>query len=60
MVGARGFAARSDMGGTDPLYQTDLVIAHEVKFGETKRLRFDANVINLFQPEKLSGTASLI
>ena len=39
---------RGDMGRTDPLYQTDLVIAHEVKLGETKRLRFEANVINLF------------
>lgn len=39
---------RGDMGRTDPLFQTDLVIAHEVKIGETKRIRFEANVINLF------------
>jgi hypothetical protein len=36
------------MGRTDPLYQTDLVIAHEKKIGELMRIRVEANVINLF------------
>jgi hypothetical protein len=39
---------RGDLGRTDPLFQTDMVIAHEVKLGETRRIRFEANVINLF------------
>jgi hypothetical protein len=39
---------RGDMGRTDPLYQTDMVVAHEIKVGETKRIRLEANVLNLF------------
>ena len=39
---------RGDMGRTDPLFQTDMVVSHEVKIGETKRIRFEANVLNLF------------
>jgi hypothetical protein len=39
---------RGDLGRTDPLFQTDMMIAHEVKLGETRRIRFEANVINLF------------
>lgn len=39
---------RGDLGRTDPLFQTDMVIAHEIRLGETRRLRFEANVINLF------------
>jgi hypothetical protein len=39
---------RGDLGRTDPLFQTDMLIAHEVKLGETRRIRFEANVLNLF------------
>jgi hypothetical protein len=39
---------RGDMGRTKPLTQTDMMVAHEIKFGETRVLRFEANVINLF------------
>jgi hypothetical protein len=39
---------RGDMGRTAKLTQTDLLIAHEVKVGETKKVRFEANVLNLF------------
>jgi hypothetical protein len=39
---------RGDMGRTDKLTQTDLLIAHEVKVGEGKKIRFEANVLNLF------------
>jgi hypothetical protein len=28
--------------------QTDLLVAHEVKMGEVKKLRFEFNMINLF------------
>ncbi len=41
---------RGDMGRTPIFNQTDLLIAHELKLGksETKKLRFEFNVINLF------------
>jgi hypothetical protein len=39
---------RGDMGRTPFLSQTDMVIAHEVKLGEVRRLRFEANALNLF------------
>jgi hypothetical protein len=39
---------RGDMGRTPFLTQTDLMIFHDVKFGETKRLRFEANALNVF------------
>ncbi len=39
---------RGDMGRTPVLTQTDLVVAHEVKFGEVRRLRFEFNATNLF------------
>lgn len=39
---------RGSMGRTPVLTQTDLLIGHEVKLGETKRLRFEFNAQNLF------------
>jgi hypothetical protein len=39
---------RGDLGRTAKLTQTDLLIAHEVKVGETKKVRFEANMLNLF------------
>jgi hypothetical protein len=41
---------RGDMGRTPIFNQTDLLIAHELKLGtsETKKLRFEFNMINLF------------
>ena len=39
---------RGDIGRTPPLTQTDLVVAHEVKISESKKLRFEFNMINLF------------
>lgn len=39
---------RGSMGRTPFLTQTDLVVAHTVKFGETKRLRFEFNALNVF------------
>jgi hypothetical protein len=39
---------RGDLGRTDPLFQTDMLIAHEVRVGEHRRIRFEANVLNLF------------
>jgi hypothetical protein len=42
---------RGDMGRTPILTQTDLVVAHEVKFGEVRRLRFEFNGTNLFNQQ---------
>ncbi|MFB3813910.1 MAG: carboxypeptidase regulatory-like domain-containing protein [Terriglobales bacterium] len=41
---------RGDMGRTPVFSQTDLLVAHELKLGkdEAKRLRFEVNMINLF------------
>lgn len=39
---------RGSMGRTDILTQTDLLVGHELKFGETKRLRFEFNAQNVF------------
>ncbi len=36
------------MGRTPVWNQTDIVVAHELKFGEVKRLRFEFNAINIF------------
>jgi len=39
---------RGSMGRTPILTQTDLVVGHELKFGEVRRLRFEFNATNLF------------
>ena len=39
---------RGNWGRTPTWTQTDLVVAHEVKFGEVKRLRLEVNFINVF------------
>jgi hypothetical protein len=39
---------RGDMGRTPFFNQTDLQISHEIKFGEVRRIRFEANALNLF------------
>jgi len=39
---------RGDLGRTPTFTQTDLMVAHEVKFGEVKRLRFEFNALNVF------------
>lgn len=39
---------RGDLGRTAFLTQTDLVVAHEISIGEGKRMRFEFNMINLF------------
>ncbi len=42
---------RGSMGRTPILTQTDLVVTHTVKIGEGKKLKFEFNAINLFNPE---------
>lgn len=39
---------RGDMGRTPFLSQTDLMVAHEFKLTESKKLRFEFNMLNLF------------
>jgi hypothetical protein len=39
---------RGDMGRTPFLTQTDLLVGHEIKITESKRLRFEFNAQNLF------------
>jgi hypothetical protein len=40
---------RGDMGRTDVLTQTDLLVSHELRMGDTSnRLRFELNILNLF------------
>ena len=39
---------RGDMGRTPFLTQTDLLVTHEVKVGEGKRVRFELNALNVF------------
>ncbi|HWR53331.1 MAG TPA: hypothetical protein VN428_19650, partial [Bryobacteraceae bacterium] len=39
---------RGNMGRTPFLTQTDLLVAHNFKFGEVKRLRFEFNALNVF------------
>jgi hypothetical protein len=39
---------RGDLGRTPVFSQTDLMVAHEFKMGEVKRLRFEFNLENLF------------
>jgi len=40
--------SRGDLGRTPFFNQTDLMIAHEIKLGEVKRLRFEFNATNVF------------
>jgi hypothetical protein len=39
---------RGDWGRTPVFSQTDLVVAHEIKMGEVKKLRLEFNMLNLF------------
>ena len=39
---------RGSFGRTPMLTQTDLLVSHDLKFGGAKRMRLEANVINIF------------
>ena len=39
---------RGSMGRTDFFSQTDLLVSHELKFAGSKRVRLEANVLNVF------------
>lgn len=42
------YAGRGDLGRTPALTQTDLLLAHTINLGERVKMKFDINVINLF------------
>jgi len=46
---------RADYGRTPFLNYTNLVIGHELKFGEVKRLRFEFNAENVFNQKTARG-----
>lgn len=58
-VGVFAFG-RGDMGRTPIYTQTDLMVAHEVKMGEVKRLRFEFNMQNLFNQKTARSIYSSI
>ncbi len=47
---------RGDLGRTPVLSQTDLLVGHEVKMGETKRVRFEFNAQNVFNQKTVRHT----
>ncbi len=46
---------RGDLGRTPFLNYTNLVVGHEIKFGETKRIRVEFNANNLFNQKTARG-----
>jgi hypothetical protein len=46
---------RGDMGRTPVLNYTDLLLAHRVKIGEGKEIRFEFNALNLFNQKMSRG-----
>ena len=42
---------RGDMGRTDALFRTDLLVSQEFKLGATNRIRLELNVLNLFDQQ---------
>ena len=42
---------RGDMGRTDPLYRTDMLLSQEFRIAGNNRLRLELNVLNLFNQQ---------
>jgi hypothetical protein len=42
---------RGDLGRTDVLTRTDLLVSHELKLAGSKRIRAELNVLNLFNQQ---------
>ena len=51
---------RGDMGRTPVLSQTDMMVAHEIKIREGKTLRFEFNLINLFNQRQVRHIDPLV
>ncbi|MEK7833163.1 MAG: hypothetical protein AAB401_18885, partial [Acidobacteriota bacterium] len=50
------YAGRGDLGRTPALTQTDFLIAHTINLSERVKLKFDANVTNLFNQASVTNT----
>ena len=50
---------RGDMGRTDLLNYTDLLLSQEVRMGATQRLRFELNVLNVFNQKTVTAPVQL-
>ncbi|MFN7946082.1 MAG: TonB-dependent receptor [Blastocatellia bacterium] len=50
------FAGRGDLGRTPALTQTDLLVAHTISLSERVKMKFDANIINLFNQAAVTNT----
>jgi hypothetical protein len=44
---------RGSMGRTPTYTQTDLFVSHDIKFAKSRRIRLEANVLNLFGQEQV-------
>ena len=51
---------RGDMGRTPTLSQTDLMVSHEFKIKEGKSLRFEFNMMNLFNQKTVRHIDPLV
>ena len=50
------FAGRGDLGRTPAFTQTDLLISHTISLGERVKMKFDANITNLFNQASVINT----
>ncbi len=50
------FAGRGDLGRTPALTQTDFLISHTINLGERVKMKFDANITNLFNQAAVTNT----
>ena len=51
---------RGDLGRTPTLSQTDLMVSHEFKIKEGKTLRFEFNMMNLFNQKTVRHIDPLV
>jgi len=51
---------RGDLGRTPVLSQTNFMVSHEFKIKESKRLRFEFNVLNLFNQQTVRYVDNLV
>lgn len=50
------YAGRGDLGRTPALTQTDFLIAHVINLSERVKMKFDANITNLFNQAAVTNT----
>jgi hypothetical protein len=50
------YAGRGDLGRTPALTQTDFLIAHTINLSERVKMKFDANIQNLFNQASVTNT----